>query len=77
VVDYVLFISWFPHLIVGPIQKPSYLLPQAQRPGSWNPDKAFDGLILILEGLFRKVVIADNCAVTANAAYDGRLGERI
>ena len=59
-VDYSLFISLFPHLIAGPIQRPSHLLPQVQHSREWNPAKAFDGLVLILEGLFRKVVIADN-----------------
>src|SRR5713226_5619700 len=73
-VDYALFISLFPHLIAGPIQRPSHLLPQVQKPRSWDPAKAFDGLILILEGLFRKVVIADNCALLANAAFGGSLG---
>ncbi len=72
--DYALFISLFPHLIAGPIQRPSHLLPQVQKPRSWNAGQAFDGLLLILEGLFRKVVIADNCALIANAAFDGRLG---
>jgi alginate O-acetyltransferase complex protein AlgI len=73
-IDYALFISLFPHLIAGPIQRPSHLLPQVQRSREWNPTKAFDGLILILEGLFRKVVIADNCALIANAAYAGHFG---
>jgi D-alanyl-lipoteichoic acid acyltransferase DltB (MBOAT superfamily) len=73
-VDYALFISLFPHLIAGPIQRPSHLLPQVQQPRTWDSKKAFDGLLLILEGLFRKVVIADNCALIANAAFDGRLG---
>jgi D-alanyl-lipoteichoic acid acyltransferase DltB (MBOAT superfamily) len=73
-VDYALFVSLFPHLIAGPIQRPSHLLPQVQKPRTWSPDKAFDGLLLILEGLFRKVVIADNCALIANAAYGGNLG---
>jgi alginate O-acetyltransferase complex protein AlgI len=72
--DYALFISLFPHLIAGPIQRPSHLLPQVQKPRSWDADSAFNGLLLILEGLFRKVVIADNCALLANAAFDGRLG---
>ncbi len=72
--DYALFISLFPHLIAGPIQRPSHLLPQVQKPRSWSADRAFDGLLLILEGLFRKVVVADNCALIANAAFDGRLG---
>jgi alginate O-acetyltransferase complex protein AlgI len=73
-VDYALFISLFPHLIAGPIQRPSHLLPQVQKSRSWDPAKAFDGLILILEGLFRKVVIADNCALIANAAFGGSFG---
>ena len=73
-VDYALFISLFPHLIAGPIQRPSHLLPQVQKPRAWDSPKAFDGLILILEGLFRKVVIADNCALIANAAFNGSFG---
>jgi D-alanyl-lipoteichoic acid acyltransferase DltB (MBOAT superfamily) len=73
-VDYALFISLFPHLIAGPIQRPSHLLPQVQQPRTWDSAKAFDGLILILEGLFRKVVIADNCALIANAAFNGSFG---
>jgi alginate O-acetyltransferase complex protein AlgI len=73
-VDYALFVSLFPHLIAGPIQRPSHLLPQVQRPRTWNPDAVFDGMLLILEGLFRKVVIADNCALIANAAFAGNFG---
>jgi alginate O-acetyltransferase complex protein AlgI len=73
-VDYALFISLFPHLIAGPIQRPSHLLPQVQKPRAWDPRKAFHGLLLILEGLFRKVVIADNCALIANTAFAGGLG---
>jgi alginate O-acetyltransferase complex protein AlgI len=72
--DYGLFISLFPHLIAGPIQRPSHLLPQVQRPRVWNERAFFDGCILIVSGLFRKTVIADNCANLANAAFDGRLG---
>ncbi|PYT73024.1 MAG: membrane-bound O-acyltransferase family protein [Acidobacteria bacterium] len=73
-VGYALFISLFPHLIAGPIQRPSHLLPQVQKERTWDPAKAFDGLILILEGLFRKVVIADNCALIANAVFAGNFG---
>jgi D-alanyl-lipoteichoic acid acyltransferase DltB (MBOAT superfamily) len=72
-VDYALFISLFPHLIAGPIQRPS-LLPQVQRTRDLDYDRFFDGMLLILSGLFRKVVIADNCALLADAAFDGRLG---
>src|SRR5260370_31678586 len=74
-VDYGLFITLFPHLIAGPIQRPSHLLPQVQKPRQWNSEKAFDGLLLILEGLFRKCVIADNCALIANAAFGGSFGK--
>ncbi|HEX8163321.1 MAG TPA: MBOAT family O-acyltransferase [Pyrinomonadaceae bacterium] len=73
-VDYALFISLFPHLIAGPIQRPSHLLPQVQNPRTWQSEKVFDGMLLILEGLFRKCVIADNCALIANAAFGGQLG---
>src|SRR5207249_3778660 len=45
--DYGLFISLFPHLIAGPIQRPSHLLPQVQRPRHWDSKKALDGLLLI------------------------------
>ena len=70
-VDYGLFITFFPHLIAGPIQRPSHLLPQVQNPRRWDSEKAFDGMMLIMEGLFRKCVIADNCALIANAAFGG------
>jgi D-alanyl-lipoteichoic acid acyltransferase DltB (MBOAT superfamily) len=73
-VDYALFVSLFPHLIAGPIQRPSHLLPQVQHPRTFDSNKAFDGLILILEGLFRKCVVADNCALIANSAFNGTLG---
>lgn len=73
-VDYALFISLFPHLIAGPIQRPSHLLPQVERPRTFDDRKFFNGLMLILSGLFRKCVVADNCALIANAAFDGRLG---
>lgn len=73
-VDYALFISLFPHLIAGPIQRPSHLLPQVSAPRQYDGARFFDGLMLILTGLFRKCVVADNCALLANAAFDGKLG---
>lgn len=73
-VDYALFISLFPHLIAGPIQRPSHLLPQVQQPREFESRTFFNGLMLILSGLFRKCVIADNCALMANAAFAGQLG---
>src|SRR5262249_52219797 len=73
-VDYALFICFFPHLIAGPIQRPSHLLPQVQAPRRPDRDRFFDGLMLIASGLFRKCVVADNCALLADAAFDGKLG---
>jgi alginate O-acetyltransferase complex protein AlgI len=73
-VDYALFISLFPHLIAGPIQRPSHLLPQVQNPRVFLPDAFFDGCMLIVCGLFRKCVIADQCALIANTCFDGRFG---
>jgi len=73
-VDYGLFISLFPHLIAGPIQRPSHLLPQVQKPRMFQPTAFGDGCMLILTGLVRKTVIADNCAHLANAAFSGHLG---
>jgi len=45
-----------------------------QKPRQWDSGKVFDGMLLILEGLFRKCVIADNCALIANAAFGGAFG---
>jgi alginate O-acetyltransferase complex protein AlgI len=73
-VDYGLFISFFPHLIAGPIQRPSHLLPQVQRPRLLDQQRIYDGVMLILSGLFRKCVIADSCGALANAAFAGRMG---
>jgi len=72
--DYGLFISLFPHLIAGPIQRPEHLLPQVQKDRTFDADRFFDGLMLIFSGLIRKCVVADNCAVLANAVFGGQFG---
>ncbi len=74
-VEYGLFVSLFPHLIAGPIQRPGHLLPQVQQDRSFNADRFFDGLMLIFSGLIRKCVVADNCALLANAAFGGQFGK--
>jgi alginate O-acetyltransferase complex protein AlgI len=71
---YALFISLFPHLVAGPIQRPSHLLPQVQRARHFDSATFFNGCLLIISGLIRKCVIADNCAIVANAAFSGNLG---
>lgn len=73
-IEYGLFVSLFPHLIAGPIQRPSHLLPQVQSDRTLDGDRFFDGLMLIFSGLLRKCVVADNCALLANAAFGGQFG---
>jgi alginate O-acetyltransferase complex protein AlgI len=70
-VDYSLFVSFFPLLVAGPIERATHLLPQIQSKRSFNYSHAVDGLRQILWGLFKKMVIADNCASYANMAFDG------
>ena len=74
ILDYALFISLFPHLIAGPIQRPSHLLPQVQNARILQPAAFFDGLMLMVSGLFRKCVIADQSALIANGCFSGHLG---
>jgi D-alanyl-lipoteichoic acid acyltransferase DltB (MBOAT superfamily) len=69
-VDYSLFVSFFPLLVAGPIERATHLLPQVQNPRTFTNAKAVDGLRQILWGLFKKIVIADRCAVHANMIFD-------
>jgi len=58
--DYGLFISLFPHLTAGPIQRPGHLLPQVQKVRTFDADRSFDGLMLIFSCRIRKCVVADS-----------------
>jgi D-alanyl-lipoteichoic acid acyltransferase DltB (MBOAT superfamily) len=69
-VDYSVFVSFFPLLVAGPIERATHLLPQIKRERKFNYSNAIDGLKQILWGLFKKVVIADNCAHYANIIFD-------
>jgi alginate O-acetyltransferase complex protein AlgI len=69
-VNYSLFVSYFPLLVAGPIERASHLLPQIVRPRMFNYSMAVDGLRQILWGFFKKVVIADNCAEYANMIFN-------
>lgn len=64
------FVSFFPQLVAGPIERATNLLPQFMRERSFNYSVAVDGMRQILWGLFTKVVIADNCAACANAVFN-------
>jgi len=69
-VDYSLFVSFFPLLVAGPIERATHLLPQVQNPRKFDYSKVVDGLRQILWGVFKKVVIADNCAQYANIIFN-------
>lgn len=69
-VDYALFVSFFPLLVAGPIERATHLLPQIKRPRVFEYKKAIDGLRQILWGLFKKIVIADSCAAYVNFIFD-------
>ena len=68
--DYSVFVSFFPLLVAGPIERATHLLPQIQKKRTFDYSKAVDGLRQILWGLFKKVVIADQCAEYANQIFN-------
>ena len=71
-IDYSVFVSFFPLLVAGPIERATHLLPQIQRHRSFDYNKAADGLRQILWGLFMKVVVADNCAIVVNKVFENQ-----
>ena len=64
------FVCFFPQLVAGPIERATNLLPQFYKRRFFVYDKAVDGMRQILWGLFKKVVIADNCAEYANLIFN-------
>lgn len=69
IIAFFAFVSFFPQLVAGPIERAKHLLPQFLTPRQFNPEKATDGLRQMLWGLFKKVVIADSCAVFVNDIF--------
>ncbi|MFZ4414795.1 MAG: MBOAT family O-acyltransferase [Bacteroidales bacterium] len=69
-IDYSVFVSFFPLLVAGPIERATHLLPQILKKREFDYSKALDGLRQILWGLFKKIVIADNCAEYANTIFN-------
>ncbi len=68
-IDYAVFVSFFPLLVAGPIERATHLLPQIKAKRVFKYEQAVDGMRQILWGLFKKVVIADNCAIYANEIF--------
>lgn len=64
------FVSFFPQLVAGPIERATNLLPQFYRTRRFDYHQAVDGLRQVLWGFFKKIVIADNCAEYANLIFN-------
>ena len=74
-VDYAVFVSFFPLLVAGPIERASHLLPQVQKSRSFNYTQAVEGCRLILWGMFKKVVIADSLAGIVDSIFSNYQGQ--
>jgi alginate O-acetyltransferase complex protein AlgI len=69
IIAFFAFVSFFPQLVAGPIERATNLLPQFYKKRQFEYDKAVDGMRQILCGLFKKIVIADNCATFTNEIF--------
>ncbi len=69
IVDYLAYVSFFPQLVAGPIERAPRFLPQFQKPRTFDREAAVDGCRLILWGVFKKLVIADRLAVVVDMIY--------
>lgn len=69
-IDYGVFVSFFPLLVAGPIERATHLLPQIKKKRIFSDTVFKDGLRQILWGLFKKVVIADGCATYVNVVFE-------
>jgi len=68
-VDYAVFVSFFPLLVAGPIERAGHLLPQVQKTRTFNYTQALEGCRLILWGLFKKILIADTIAQVVDPIF--------
>ena len=66
IIEFLAYISFFPQLVAGPIERATNLLPQFQRRRQFDYAKAVDGMRQMLWGFLKKLVIADNCATVVN-----------
>jgi D-alanyl-lipoteichoic acid acyltransferase DltB (MBOAT superfamily) len=70
IISFFAFVSFFPQLVAGPVERAANLLPQFHVKRAFNYEKSVDGLRQILWGLFKKIVIADNCAIYVNQVFE-------
>ena len=66
-----LYVSFFPQLVAGPIERATHFLPQVTSPRNISPDGLASGIWLILLGYFKKLVLADNCAAIVDPCFSG------
>lgn len=74
-IAFLAYVSFFPQLVAGPIERATNLLPQFENKRSFDYEDAIDGMRRILWGLFKKVVVADNCAKYVNIVWDNYTNE--
>jgi len=70
IVAFSAFVSFFPQLVAGPIERATNLLPQFYKKRSFNSENAVRGIKQIIWGLFKKIVVADSCAQYANDIFN-------
>ncbi len=69
-IQFMAYVAFFPQLVAGPIERATRLLPQFQKERTFNTQFAMSGVYLIIWGLFKKVVVADNCAFFVNQLFE-------
>lgn len=69
-IDFAAFVTFFPQLVAGPIERASHLLPQFYKKRTFDYQNAVEGIKLIVWGMFKKVVVADNCAFFVNTIFE-------
>ena len=75
IINYAVFVSFFPLLVAGPIERATHLLPQIRKKRHFDYANAVNGMRQILWGLFKKMVIADNCSEYANKIFNHSAGQ--
>lgn len=75
IIQFFAFVSFFPQLVAGPIERATNLLPQFAKPRTFDYDEAVDGMRQILWGLFKKIVVADNCAIYVDQVFGNYTNE--
>lgn len=68
---FALYVSFFPQLVAGPIERSSVLIPQLEKPRTFSARQLGEGAWLIVWGFFKKLFVADNLAVVVGSVFEG------